>query len=156
MVRWIMRKGHFTDEEFFYRRVGDDNRTRRIVHIDFRRQDLAKVYSETAFPKRFDRAMRGAMLFRSFSTPDLRPPPARLPFSPAMRRGCHADLTALTSAPRGAIPPGMQVFSVRGAAFDLAGTRAAVDGVKASSGSPRATPRAESSSRCRRRFPFHP
>ncbi|WP_371036568.1 MULTISPECIES: toxin-activating lysine-acyltransferase [unclassified Rhodosalinus] len=54
MVRWIMRKGHFTDEEFFYRRVGDDNRTRRIVHIDFRRQDLAKVYSETAFPKRFD------------------------------------------------------------------------------------------------------
>ncbi len=49
MVRWIMKKGHFTDRDFFYRRVGDDNRTRRIVHIDFRREDLAKVYSEADF-----------------------------------------------------------------------------------------------------------
>ncbi len=49
MVRWIMQKGHFTDEEFFYRRVGKDNRTRRIVHIDFRRDTLAEVHSEDSF-----------------------------------------------------------------------------------------------------------
>lgn len=49
MVRWIMQRGHFTDTEFFFRRVGADNRTRRIVHIDFRRPDLAQVYSEAAF-----------------------------------------------------------------------------------------------------------
>lgn len=54
MVRWIMQKGHFTDQEFLYRRVGEGNRTRRIVHIDFRRQELAKVYSEAAFLKHFD------------------------------------------------------------------------------------------------------
>jgi cytolysin-activating lysine-acyltransferase len=52
MVRWIMKTGHFTDGEFFYRRVDADNRTRRIVHIDFRRQDLARVYSEIDFPDR--------------------------------------------------------------------------------------------------------
>lgn len=51
MVRWIMEKGHFTDKDFFFRRVGDDNRTRRIVHIDFRRKELSKVYSETVFLK---------------------------------------------------------------------------------------------------------
>ncbi|WP_412509619.1 toxin-activating lysine-acyltransferase [Roseovarius sp. SYSU LYC5161] len=54
MVRWIMEKGHFTDTDFFFRRVGDDDRTRRIVHIDFRRRDLAKVYSEADFLKATD------------------------------------------------------------------------------------------------------
>ena len=52
MVRWVMGKGHFTEKEFFFRRVDNDNRTRRIVHIDFRRRDLAKVFSETAFLNR--------------------------------------------------------------------------------------------------------
>jgi len=51
MVRWIMEEGNFTDADFFFRRVGDDNRTRRIVHIDFRRPDLAQVHSERAFLK---------------------------------------------------------------------------------------------------------
>lgn len=49
MVRWIMEKGHFTDDDFYFRRVGDDNRTRRIVHIDFHRERLSKVYSEAEF-----------------------------------------------------------------------------------------------------------
>jgi len=49
MVRWIMAPDHFTDEEFFFRRVDDNNRTRRIVHIDFRRERLSKVYSEDEF-----------------------------------------------------------------------------------------------------------
>ena len=49
MVRWIMQDGHFTDDDFHFRRVGDDNRTRRIVHIDFRRDALSKVYTEAEF-----------------------------------------------------------------------------------------------------------
>lgn len=49
MVRWIMQDGHFTEDDFYFRRVGDDNRTRRIVHIDFRRKHLARVWSEADF-----------------------------------------------------------------------------------------------------------
>jgi cytolysin-activating lysine-acyltransferase len=49
MVRWIMQDGHFTDRDFHFRRVDDQNRTRRIVHIDFRRDTLSKVWSEQDF-----------------------------------------------------------------------------------------------------------
>lgn len=49
MVRWIMQDGHFTDKDFYFRRVDDRNRTRRIVHIDFRRDTLSKVWSEQDF-----------------------------------------------------------------------------------------------------------
>ena len=49
MVRWIMQDGHFTDRDFHFRRVDDQNRPRRIVHIDFRRDTLSKVWSEQDF-----------------------------------------------------------------------------------------------------------
>ncbi len=46
IVRWIMQPGQFTDRDFLFRRVGEDDRTRRIVHIDFQRDKLAKVLRE--------------------------------------------------------------------------------------------------------------
>ena len=46
MVRWIMEPGNFTGEDFFFRRVGEDDRTRRIVHIDFRRDRLSRILSD--------------------------------------------------------------------------------------------------------------
>lgn len=49
MVRWIMEDGHFTDKDFYFRRVDDNNRTRRIVHIDFRRDSLSRIWSERDF-----------------------------------------------------------------------------------------------------------
>ncbi|MEX5728533.1 cytolysin-activating lysine-acyltransferase [Rhodovulum iodosum] len=49
MVRWVMVPGHFTDRSFLFRRVDSENRTRRIVHIDFRRARLSKVMDEAAF-----------------------------------------------------------------------------------------------------------
>ncbi|MBK1634425.1 toxin-activating lysine-acyltransferase [Rhodovulum adriaticum] len=49
MVRWLMVPGHFTDRSFLFRRVGDDNRTRRIVHIDFQADRLSRVMTEAQF-----------------------------------------------------------------------------------------------------------
>ena len=49
MVRWIMEPGHFTTQDFWFRRVSDDNETRRVVHIDFRRRNLSRVLTEEAF-----------------------------------------------------------------------------------------------------------
>lgn len=49
LVRWIMVPGQFTDESFRYRRVGPNNETRRVVHIDFEAKRLARVQSESAF-----------------------------------------------------------------------------------------------------------
>ncbi|MBN2906004.1 MAG: toxin-activating lysine-acyltransferase [Rhodobacteraceae bacterium] len=49
IVRWLMVPGHFTDRSFLFRRVGDRNQTRRIVHIDFRRARLSKVMTEAQF-----------------------------------------------------------------------------------------------------------
>jgi cytolysin-activating lysine-acyltransferase len=46
IVRWIMGPGNFTDEEFLFRRVAENNRTRRIVHIDFRSDRLAQVLTD--------------------------------------------------------------------------------------------------------------
>lgn len=49
MVRWLMVRGRFTDRSFLFRRVGADNRTRRIVQIDFRAERLSRVMSEEEF-----------------------------------------------------------------------------------------------------------
>lgn len=49
MVRFVMTKGHFTDRDFHFRRVTGDNTTRRIVHVDFRRAELARVLSDADF-----------------------------------------------------------------------------------------------------------
>lgn len=46
MVRWIMKDGNFTRDEFLFRRISDANRTRRIVHVDFRRKKLARILSD--------------------------------------------------------------------------------------------------------------
>ncbi|MFQ5624652.1 MAG: toxin-activating lysine-acyltransferase [Paracoccaceae bacterium] len=50
MVRWIMQPGNFAKREFFFRRVGGDRQTRRIVHIDFERAaGKALILREDAF-----------------------------------------------------------------------------------------------------------
>ncbi|MGR3615892.1 MAG: toxin-activating lysine-acyltransferase [Paracoccaceae bacterium] len=45
IVRWIMVPDNFAEQDFFFRRVGGENETRRIVHIDFDAEKLARVYS---------------------------------------------------------------------------------------------------------------
>ncbi len=49
MVRWIMEPGNFTEDSFCYRRVTGVNQTRRIVSIDFKRRELAKVMTGEEF-----------------------------------------------------------------------------------------------------------
>lgn len=49
MVRWIMQRGNFSEDAFWFRRVADDNSTTRIVHIDFDRDRLSRVLSEDEF-----------------------------------------------------------------------------------------------------------
>lgn len=47
--RWVMKKGNFSDTEFLFRRVSGVNDTRRIVHVDFERDKLGKIYSASEF-----------------------------------------------------------------------------------------------------------
>ncbi len=49
--RWIMKPGNFTDTEFLFRRVEGTNTTRRIVHVDFRQDRLARIFDDDAFLK---------------------------------------------------------------------------------------------------------
>lgn len=49
MVRWIMQRGNFAERDFRFRRVGENNETRRIVHIDFDAPRLSRVLTETQF-----------------------------------------------------------------------------------------------------------
>ena len=49
MVRWIMQRGNFSEDQFWFRRVADDNSTSRIVHIDFDRTRLSRVMGEEEF-----------------------------------------------------------------------------------------------------------
>ena len=49
MGRWIMVPGNVTDKRFSFRRVGSDNRTRRIVNVDFRRKSLSKIQTADQF-----------------------------------------------------------------------------------------------------------
>jgi cytolysin-activating lysine-acyltransferase len=49
MVRWLMKPQNFTDRSFLFRRVAEDDSTRRIVHIDFERERLSRVMSEAEF-----------------------------------------------------------------------------------------------------------
>lgn len=49
MVRWIMRRGNFTDRQFRFRRVTGANQTQRIVHIDFDREKLSHVMTDREF-----------------------------------------------------------------------------------------------------------
>lgn len=49
IVRWIMVRGNFSQRDFYFRRVGDANETRRIVHIDFDAPRLSRVYDADGF-----------------------------------------------------------------------------------------------------------
>lgn len=49
IVRWIMQRGNFAERDFYFRRVEGDNRTRRIVHIDFDATRLSRVYGDAEF-----------------------------------------------------------------------------------------------------------
>jgi len=49
IVRWIMQRGNFAERDFYFRRVEGDNRTRRIVHIDFDAARLSRVYGGAEF-----------------------------------------------------------------------------------------------------------
>lgn len=49
IVRWIMVRGNFAERDFRFRRVGDDNETRRIVHIDFDAERLSRVYDAQGY-----------------------------------------------------------------------------------------------------------
>lgn len=50
--RWIMRPGNLTDGEFLFRRVTGINDTRRVVHVDFRADSLARIYTGQEFLER--------------------------------------------------------------------------------------------------------
>lgn len=47
--RWIMRPGNLTDGEFLFRRVAGENDTRRVVHVNFRADSLARIYTGQQF-----------------------------------------------------------------------------------------------------------
>lgn len=47
--RWIMRPGNLTNDEFLFRRVEGANDTRRVVHVSFHADRLARVYSGQEF-----------------------------------------------------------------------------------------------------------
>lgn len=47
--RWIMKPGNLTDTEFMFRRVQGTNSTRKIVHVDFRRDRLSRIFDDEAF-----------------------------------------------------------------------------------------------------------
>lgn len=49
IVRWIMVRGNFAERDFYFRRVGGENETRRIVHIDFDADRLSRVYSDAEY-----------------------------------------------------------------------------------------------------------
>ncbi|HBS51317.1 MAG TPA: hypothetical protein DEA05_15090 [Rhodobacteraceae bacterium] len=49
IVRWIMQRGNFAEREFRFRRVGGENETRRIVHIDFDGERLSRVFDGAAY-----------------------------------------------------------------------------------------------------------
>jgi cytolysin-activating lysine-acyltransferase len=50
IVRWVMTPGNFAEREFWYRRVRDGNRTRKILHIRVDRDvDKATVLGEADF-----------------------------------------------------------------------------------------------------------
>jgi cytolysin-activating lysine-acyltransferase len=55
IARWIMERGNFSEREFYFRRVGGENETRRIVHIDFNAERLSRVYTDETFLARLDR-----------------------------------------------------------------------------------------------------
>ncbi len=47
--RWMMEPGNFTSREFWFRRVLDGRRTRRIVHVDFERESKSRILTEEEF-----------------------------------------------------------------------------------------------------------
>jgi len=49
LTRWVMERGNFTTKQFWFRRLAEGKRTRRVVHIDFDRPSKADVMDETAF-----------------------------------------------------------------------------------------------------------
>ena len=49
--RWIMQPGNLTNDEFLFRRVAGNNDTKRIVHVDFHADRLARIYSGPEFLK---------------------------------------------------------------------------------------------------------
>jgi len=47
MGRWLRKPGNFTDREFRYRRMDGQDRTRRIVHVDFHRPEgTARIWRD--------------------------------------------------------------------------------------------------------------
>lgn len=47
--RWIMEPGHFTEDQFMFRRVSGVNDTRRIVRVDFHAERLSRVMTGEQF-----------------------------------------------------------------------------------------------------------
>jgi cytolysin-activating lysine-acyltransferase len=49
IARWIMQPGNLTETEFLFRRVAGENRTRRIVHVDFRQERLSRIMTDEEY-----------------------------------------------------------------------------------------------------------
>lgn len=43
--RWLMVPGNFSEREFYFRRVGNKNETRRIVHVDMQAERKSCIYT---------------------------------------------------------------------------------------------------------------
>ena len=47
--RWLMVPGNFSDREFYFRRVGKGNDTRRIVHVDMNADRKSRIMTGDAY-----------------------------------------------------------------------------------------------------------
>jgi len=47
--RWLMVRGNLSDNTFYFRRVGKNNETRRIVEVDFDRASKARIMTGDAY-----------------------------------------------------------------------------------------------------------
>lgn len=49
--RWLMVPGNFSEREFYFRRVGSGNTTRRIVHVDMAAARKSRIMTGEAYLK---------------------------------------------------------------------------------------------------------
>lgn len=52
--RWLMVPGNFSDREFYFRRIGTGNETRRIVHVDMAAERKSRIYTGNEYLAQID------------------------------------------------------------------------------------------------------
>lgn len=49
--KFSMTPGNFTDHSFYFRRLANENQTRRIENVSFRWEKMSKIYTDQDFLK---------------------------------------------------------------------------------------------------------